>query len=80
MTLVMFESGIEPYNLPVESLVEPSIEPSVEAYKSLVEHLGATILTETYLFANFAFTAFHQLALTALCTCSVTARPTTPSA
>ena len=68
MTLVMFESGIEPYNLPVESLVEPSIE----AYKSLVEHLGATILTETYLFANFA--------LTALCTCSVTARPTTPSA
>lgn len=65
MTLVMFESGIEPYNLPVESLVE---------------HLGATILTETYLFANFALTAFHQLALTALCTCSVTARPTTPSA
>ena len=53
-----------------EPSVEAGIEPSVEPYKSLVENLGAATLTETYLFANFALTAFHQLTFTALCTCA----------
>ena len=50
-------------------LVEAEIA-SFEPYKSLIECLGAATLTETYLFANFALTAFHQLGFTALCTCA----------
>ena len=55
-----------------EPSVEAGIEPPVKADKSLFECLGAAILTETYLFANFALTAFHQLTFAALCTCAYT--------